>query len=333
MLGLLTYVQHLAKEFKMPNNASALVAYGSYTSDGNARTIEIPPGVDHFVLRNRTDWGDTTAITNVQSEFQRGMDAGSANGFTQAVTTNILSSEAVTSGGFTLIDTSSDTLLGPELSLTAITNADPPVASIGDTSSLSDGDIVRIYNSATAQQIAGYDFTIDNIVSNTSFELIYMTAPGSVGGATTARRLAFDYNWYPRRRFITDVTIGTTTEVQLSVTHDYVVGAKVRFSVSADYGMTELDGLQGQVTAINTTTNTITVDIDSSSFTAFSFPSDTTADAGVTPAHIVPVGEVSTILTEASQSAFFKGIRIGASVCGPNTSVMDWWAFKADVNI
>lgn len=317
----------------MPNNASALVAYGSYTSDGNARTIEIPPGIDHFVLRNRTDWGDATAVTNVQSEYFRGQADASAQGLTQAVTTNILSSNNVTTNGFTLIDTSADTLLGPALSLTAITNADPPVASIADTSSLADGDIVRIYNSATAKQIAGYDFSIDNIVTNTSFELIYMTAPGSVGGATSAKRLAFDLNWYPRRRFITGVTTGTTTEVQLSVTHDYVVGAKVKFHVSSDYGMTQLDGLEGEVTAVNTTTNTITVDINSSAFTAFSFPSSATAAAGVTPAHVVPVGEVSTILTDASQNVAFRGIRIGSNVCGPTSAVMDWWAFKADVNI
>ena len=317
----------------MPNNASALVAYGSYTSDGNARTLEIQPGIDHFVLRNRTDWGDTTAVTNVQSEYFRGQADGSAQGLTQAVTTNILSSNNVTTNGFTLIDSSSDTLLGGALTLTDITNADPPVASIADTSSLANGDIVRIYNSATAVQIAGYDFSIDNIVTNTSFELIYMTAPGSVGGATSAKRLAFDLNWYPRRRFITGVTTGTTTEVQLSVTHDFVVGSKVSFRVPSAYGMTQLNNLTGQVTAINTTTNTITVDINSSAFTAFAFPSSATAAAGVTPAHVVPVGEVSTILTSASQSAAFRGIRIGSNVCGPNNAVMDWWAFKADVNI
>lgn len=317
----------------MPNNASSLIAYGSYVSDAAARTIEIPPGVDYFLLRNRTDWGDTTAVTNIQSEYFRGMTDGTAYGMNQTVTTNVLASNNVTSGGFTLIDSAADTLLGPALSLTAITNADPPVASIASTSGLADGDIVRIYNSATAKQIAGYDFTIDNIVTNTSFELIYMTAPGSVGGATSAKRLNFDYNWYPRRRFITGVTTGSTTEVQLSVTHDFVVGSYVTFSVSSDYGMTQLNGVTAQVTAVNTTTNTITVDVNSSSFTAFSFPSSATAAAGVTPAHVVPAGEVATILTNASRSAAFRGVNIGASVVGPNAATMDWWAFKADVNI
>ena len=317
----------------MPNNASALVAYGSYVSDAAARTIEIPPGLDYFVLRNRTDWGDTTAVTNVKSEWQRGMADASAYGWTQAVTTNILSSEAVSAGGFTMVDSSSDTLLGAALSLTAITDAAPPVASIASTTGLATGNIVRIYNSATAKQIAGYDFSIDNIVTDTSFELIYMTAPGSVGGATSAKKLAFDLNWYPKKRYITGVTTGTTTVIQLSVTHNYVVGQIVSFRVPTAYGMTQLDNKQGQITAINTTTNTITVNINSSAFTAFAFPTSAVAAGGVTPAHVVPVGETSTILTAASRSAFFRGINIGASVVGPSSATMDWWAFKADVNI
>lgn len=317
----------------MPNNASSLVAYGSYVSDAAARTIEIPPGVDYFLLRNRTDWGDTTAVTNIQSEYFRGMNDATAYGFNQTVTSNVLASNNVTSGGFTLVDSSSDPLLGSALSLTAITNAAPPVASIASTAGLANGDIVRISNSATAKQIAGYDFTIDNIVANTSFELIYMTAPGSVGGATTAKKLAYDYNWYPRRRFITGVTTGASTEIQMSVTHDFVVGSNVTFFISPEYGMTQLNGVTAQVTAVNTTTNTITVNVNSSSFTAFSFPSSATAATGVTPAHVVPAGEVSTILTNASRSTFFRGINIGASVVGPNAATMDWWAFKADVNI
>lgn len=323
----------------MPNNASSLVAYGSYTNASTAvpRTIEIPPGVDYFMLRNRTDWGDTTAVTNVQSEFQRGQTPGTAQGWTQAVTTNVLSSNAVTTQGFTFLD-SYDDAPGAQLSFSAITNALPPVVSSAATTGLTNLDIVRIYNSTTAKQINGYDFTINNLVANTSFELIFMDSPGSVGGTGNYRRIPFDLNWYPRRRLITKVaSSGTSTVVTLSVTHTYVVGEKVQFKVPSQYGMTQLNNLVGEITAVNTGTtnadNTITVNIDSSAFTAFAFPSSATAALGATPAQVVPYGEVATILTAASENAGFRGVHIGANVVGPNSATMDWWAFKADVNI
>jgi len=318
----------------MPNNASALVAYGSYTSDGAARTIEISPGVDHFFLRNRTDWGNSGAVTNIQSEFQRGQTQGTAQGWTQlsGSPTNGLTTSAVTTAGFSFIDSYADDP-GAQLSFSAITNADPPVVSSAATTGLSNGDIVRIYNSATAKQLNGYDFTIGSLSANTSFELTYMTAPGSVGGAGNYRRIPFDLNWYPRRRLITGVTTGSTTEIALSVTHTYVVGEKVQFKVSSAYAMTQLNNLVGTITAVTAATNTITVDIDSSAFTAFAFPSSAVAALGATPAQVIPWGESATILTAASKNAGFRGVQIGSNVVGANSAVMDWWAFKADVVI
>lgn len=313
------------------NNASSLIAYGSYVSDGNARTIEIQPGVDYFILKNRTDWGDTTAVTNVMSEYQRGMNPGTGYGWTQTVTTNALASNAITSGGFTFLDSTDDS---PDAALTAsgITNAAPPVVTVASTATLTDNDIVRVYASTGALQISTYDFTI-NVLNGTTFSLLYMPAPGSAASAAQIRRIPFDVASYPRNRLITAVTAGVTTEVQMSVTHGFVVGQIVSFVVPSVFGMTQLDGLQGQITAINTTTNTITVDIDSSGFTAFAFPTSAVAALGFTPAQVIPLGEVATILTGASRSTGFRGINLGANVVGPNAATMDWWAFKADVNV
>lgn len=322
----------------MPNNASSLIAYGSYTNADTAvpRTIEIPPGVDYFIVRNRTSWGQASAVTSIQSEFQRGQTPGTAQTWDQSGA-KALSSNAVTSGGITFLD-SYDDAPGAQLSFSAITNADPPVVSSAATTGLTNLDIVRIYNSTTAKQINGYDFTINNLNDNTDFELIFMTAPGSVGGTGNYRRIPYDLNWYPRRRLITGVSSsGTSTVVQLSVTHTYVVGEKVQFKVPSVYGMTQLNNLVGTITAINTATttsgNTITVDIDSSAFTAFAFPSSAVAALGATPAQVIPYGESATILTAASENAGFRGVHLGSNVVGANSAVMDWWAFKADVNI
>lgn len=63
----------------------------------------------------------------------------------------------------------------------------------------------------------------------------------------------------------------------MTVGHGMIVGQKVKLSVPAEYGMAEINGLEGNVTAINTTNNTITLDIDSSSFSAFAFPATAAA--------------------------------------------------------
>ena len=70
----------------------------------------------------------------------------------------------------------------------------------------------------------------------------------------------------------------------LFVDHGYKVGSQIRFSVSSSFGMTEINGLVGNVVAVDTvtgTTNTFTVDIDSTNFTTFAFPTSAVANQGV----------------------------------------------------
>ena len=232
--------------------------------------------------------------------------------------------------GITPVDYS-DPTLGAAVAITAITNATPAVASTATTVSV--GDIVRVYGTTGMLQIGGYDFTVTAVNVNVTQTFGYLPAAG-FGAAATAgfyKKLSpYDLQFYPRKRYITAITQAAAgAVVTLSVTHGYVVGQKIRFHVGSAYGMTQIDKLIGTITAINTTTNTITVDIDSSAFTAFAFPTSAVyAATKPTPAHIVPVGEVSTILTGAVDNVGYRGVYLGTSVVGANTNVMQWRAFK-----
>jgi hypothetical protein len=121
----------------------------------------------------------------------------------------------------------------------------------------------------------------------------------------------------------------------MSVTHGFTVGQAVRIKVPAAYGMTEIDNLIGNITAISTANNTITVDIDSSTFTAFAFPA--TADVPFTPALVVPVGMDATgstanSLDDATDNVSFLGIELGAGIDGPagsSSDVIYWRAGKS----
>ena len=69
------------------------------------------------------------------------------------------------------------------------------------------------------------------------------------------------------------------------------VGMKVSFRIPSIFGMQEMNGLTGTVTAVNTSTtvNSFTVDIDSSAFSAFTFPAN--GNQPFSPAVVVPAGE------------------------------------------
>jgi hypothetical protein len=90
-------------------------------------------------------------------------------------------------------------------------------------------------------------------------------------------------NYYPHRRLITALTNAIRPTVTFSVAHGYVVGQILSFRVPSDFGMFQINQLQGQVLTVPDTTS-VTVDIDTSSWDAFSVPVSTSqADAACLP--------------------------------------------------
>lgn len=303
---------------------------GYFTSTGSTVRIPIRSSVDYFEVVNFTQAATQQATGRVvRSEWQRGFATGAALNWTKTNSTNAMNYDDVTSGGFSLVDTSTVTY-GASLAFTAISDATPPVVSANPTTGLLDGDVVRIFTTAAAgaYQLAGLDFTIDNLVTNTSFELIYMVSAGDAApGAGTFRKVNNDPMYYPRRRYITNITQATSAVVTLSVTHGYVVGEKVQFIVPLEYDMTQMNGLIGEITAIDTSLNTITVNIDTSGFTAFDWPRAT--DVPFNFAQVVPVGEIPTIISAATDNQSVLAMQLGSNVVGSNGDVLYWRAWKS----
>jgi len=312
---------------------------GSFTSAGVAVNLSLPAGYQDFRLINITDIGSSAANTNVmRAEGTSLMPAGSAylNLKTNGAATLQLES-MITSGGFTFVDDSASAPLSAAVAITGITNATPPVVSTASTAGLSNSDVVRITNSTGQLNIAGMDFTIGALIANTSFSLAFMTAPGAAGTAGFWRRVPFDPRYYPVRRFITNISAASQAIVTMSVTHGFTVGQDVRLIVPSGFGMVQANGLLGRIVAIgaadaNGFTNTITVDIDTSSFTAFAFPSSAVAALGVTFPQVVPVGEaavgsVANSLDDATRNVSFRGVIIGTGVQSSG-SLYQWFATR-----
>ena len=316
-----------------------IIQQGRFTSDGTAKVLQVRSDIDWMEVINYTIADDDTQTTAVGVAYywQRGManDTGIEYKKSNAANASQMIT-ALASGGFTLEDSSSDPVLAA-VAVTSTTNATQPVVATGDTSGLVAGDVVRLVNITNAANLGSIDFQIDTVVSNTSFRIANALA-NAPGAGTTGfyRKIKFDPQFYPRRRYLANVTAASNAVVTTTVDHGYTVGQEVRFSVSAPYDMVELDGLRGTITAV--TTSTFTVDIDSSAFTTFAFPVN--GDVPFTPAQVVPLGEDTGVaransvdeLADATDNVSYIGMRLAAgadSPAGENSEVVYWRAGKS----
>lgn len=316
---------------------------GSFTSDGTIKNISLPSGYNSFEMINISDIGSTAANTNVmRAQGTSAMSAGSAyySPKTSGAATNALE-VTTTTGGFTFVADSGSTAIGGSVALngTEINRANPAVADTGDTSNLVAGSsVVRLYSTTGMLQVAGMDFTVGTIVTNTSFQLKYLNNTGFAADATSGsyRIINATDRFYPKSRYITAITKASSAVITLSVTHGFTAGQAVRIVVPAAFGMTEIDGLLGNITAVSTANNTITVDIDSTSFSTFAFPTSATAATGVTFAQVVPVGETANgtyanSLDDATDNQSFTGVQIGTTV--QTSGVLYQWFARKGVSV
>lgn len=322
---------------------NTIIQQGRFTSDGTAKTLAVRSDIDWMRVYNTTiaAASQTTAV-GVEYYWQRGFPAGAKWTYFKSNAANAANlSQYITSNGFTLLDTSGSPLASLNATITAVSAASIPVASNSGTNGLAAGDVVRFTNISGAQQLGGFDFTVGhNTLTTGTFSLDYMSQ--IVAGTTGSwRKINFDPLFYPRRRTVTKITQASSAVVTLSVTHGYKVGQQVRFVVPAAYGMTEIDGLLGTITAVDTTLasgNTITVDIDSSSFTAFAFP--LTADVPFSAAEVIPVGEdtaqaISSVVdpyTDATVNNGLIGMKLVGGASNPggaSSDVLYWVAGKS----
>lgn len=317
-----------------------IIAQGSFTSDGTSKLLQLRQGVDWMFVRNRSiaTSAQTTAV-GCEYWWQVGYPDNAKTSYFKSNAANAANLiQYLTTGGFTYVDSTLN-LVGPlNATITAVSNAAIPVVSNSGTNGLAAGDVVRIIDVTGAQQLGGIDFTVGyNTLTTGTFSLDY--APQIVAGTTGSwRKVNFNSMFYPRARVITKITQATQAVVTFSVTHGYQVGQKITFSIPSGYGMTELNGLTGTVVAVDTTTttgNSVTVDINTSAFTAFAWP--LTAAGPFGRALAAPAGENTAValqnglssLDDAYVNTGYIGMLLAGGANNPggaNGNVIDWIA-------
>jgi hypothetical protein len=334
------------------------VLTGSFTSLGTQINLVLPSGYSEFKMTNITDIGSAAANTNVMvAEGTSLMPAGSAiyQLKTNGAATLQIPSMTLTNG-FTFVADSDNGTPGPLIPLTAagntISQAAPAVVLTGNTAGLIAGvSLVRLINTVGMENIASMVFTVGAIVNNVSFTLQNLDTSGVVGGfganATNGsyRAIPFPTMFSPRYHYITNISLAAQARITMSVTHGLTVGQAVRILVPAGWGTTQMNGLLGTVTAIGQAdvsgfTNTIDVNINSSAFTAFTFPTSAVAAGGIGFAQVVPVGEtavntlalpVGNVLDDRTLNVSFRGIQIGTTV--QTTGKLYQWIAKQGLTV
>jgi len=308
--------------------AETEIMVGAYVSDGTYKVLQLPTDVHYFQIQNYTQYSSAANPGVVKrAEWFLGMPDNYYLGVKN--TDGAATDESVlgTTGGFRWLESQPNNLEAAKTA-TAITKASPPVVSV-TAHGYEVGDTVLATGSTGMLQIAGMEFTVTVLDSANTFSIGYLDASGFAAAATAGsfRRVSTPPMFAPRRKFITAITKAASAVVTLSVTHGYQVGEKIRFNVPAALGMVEMNDLIGEITAISTANNTVTVNIDSQTFTTFVFPASATVP--FTHAQTVPVGEIASVLTGATENEGFRALRIGGTVDGVNLDHMKWVALKS----
>lgn len=310
----------------MATNTTTL--QGTFTGTGGPVFIPFVSGIDWLQVYNLTQMNASpNPHAGIQWYWQRQMIAGSGIEYFNTAGTQVLNAAFVTPAFF-LYDSTNPPQNAPVV-IAAGTNAVQPVFTTGTTTNLFTGSIVRVTNLATTPNLNGYDFSIDTIIPATSFRVknALANAPGAVTGAGFYQLISsfgptpqtnVPY-WYPSNRRIVNITQANPAVITTSVDSAYIAGQAIRLAVPPQFGMTQADSLVVNVISVNG--GNITVNLDTTGFTAFKFPLNTVYP--FTPAQCVPVGEETdqfsnpNLLDDATINTGQTGIVLMGGINGP----------------
>jgi hypothetical protein len=344
----------------------------NYTNPGTPVAVNIPmtDKPDWIFVKDLTNYGSANAAASVMAEWYSGMAQGSWLNMGQTANatpaSRVLYPNQGTTGGFTFVDQSNPPIFAKE-AITAI-DGSTFVVSTGATD-ISVGDYVRLINVAGALELTGFLYQVTAVNSGTSVTLgmaaTAATAKGSTYGNGTTGFLQKVYPgfMYPALRQVMFISQATQAKVYFARANDFTPGELVDFQIPTPYGMTQLSNLTATPSAgptgnppgaarvlvvTNTATeSSITIDYDTTGFTAFTYPSSANFKLGASPptcfpagSGVVPLNGSATIpqsppgtnLQDAFDNHAQYVMNLGTNVVGAASANMVVMAFKADFN-
>ena len=336
--------------------AETIIQSDSFTSNGRRKVIKIRSGIDKFEVWNLTNADAQTDDEGIYFLWKRGFPTAIANQRTGGIRQmnadgdgHLVQDVMVFPNGFKLIDNNVEVSFTPVLTVaglafTGMTDAASPVVSAANAGTeIQVGDVVRFSQTApvygvigtSAANMLGMDWQVGAINAGVSFTLsaVLANAPGVTAPTGTYRRVN-DLPLY-RNYWLANVTQAVQPTVSFTTDHYFEVGDQFRFHVNyAPYGMLELDGLVATVVSVPST-STVTIDIDTTGFTAFAFPTATQVIASIVAkesynwASVVPLIDNNTIAMVLLTGNAAAAADFAQNPAGTSGDVMFWEAGKS----
>ena len=337
-----------------------------------AQNIPMTAKPDWVFVKDTTNWGaQNTAANPIYSEWFSGMASGSYLALGQPSSTGAgvttYASQGA-SGGFTFINQS----MPPTFTKVAVTtvNGTTFVVATGTTTGINVGDLVRLINIVGGQQVSGPTlYQVTAVSAGVSITLGYAASAASAGLVVANATTGFYQKVYPSPFYPTTLPVAYITQATQAVVYffrqnPYTVGELVDFQIPVPYGMTQLSNLTAnsgsgalssnpsgaaRVLSVtnSTTVSSITIDVNTTGFTAFQFPTSAAFAGGASPAVCIPAGSgvvplngsatipaspPGTNLLDAFDNRAQYVMNIGTSAVGVASANMQVFAFKADFN-
>lgn len=293
------------------------IAAGSFVADGLPKNLPFAGQPDIVRLYYQgNDSGDIwTGATGTKEAFwNRNMPNGSAM-LTVGVASNDQKSFITAAVGTGVSYYNPEwSKLGPVKVGTAISQANPAVVTCAVAHGLLTGDQVLLSNSTGMLQIAGMYFQITKI-DDFNFSLNGLDSSIPFSGPATAvqfRKILFPGIWQPQSCLITNISRAADAVITTSVDHGYKVGQLIYLAVAPQFGMVQASGKISRIKAV--TANTMTIDLDTSSYTAFAFP--LTGAGPFDFPNLSNYGTDSSLVLNAYRNDAVAGVYLGSAVCG-----------------
>lgn len=288
------------------------IARGKFTSTGAAQVIQLPfvPGYVEFINYTAANTAATSQnIVSAKWNVDMGQGYAVIEGYNA---TPALIYDTVTSNGISTFSGGQLLQFGTTLNISGITKANPAVVTTTANHGLASGDVVvfqGLYQSSTTgmPQINGIPFTV-TVTGATTFTIPWntnqsnYTALSGSPSTATVKKVLYPYLYFPGDAFISNITTGTTTTIDTTCAHNFVVGQEVAIRIPSAWGTTQLNSLPNTTTpgspiygyVISVTDyNTVVVNIDSSAYTAFN-SNQAFSTGGFSFPQICAVGDVNT---------------------------------------
>jgi hypothetical protein len=365
-----------------------ILSQGTFTQGTTAvaQTIVVPSGTDFLNVYNYTQ-ASGTAGNGYKFYWQLGM--GTTGIVDSSGTAHAVSAGVTVANAFVIYNPNSPTtysLNNGSTGVTGFTAANPAVVTVGATTGMPAGTVVRFTSLNTNQSAYnGIEFSVGyGTLTGTTFSVDYLNSTGStpatagnfrvigfpVMGPTGLGIITSNGLFYPRTRYITNISAAASAVITLSVQHNYSVGQEIRLSLpggTAVWGdFANLDNYSNTNVSSSTTPNsyiitavdnalgvghnTITINANTTGFGVASgnlspwYPVFAVPLSAFTQAQVVPFGEDTATalaqvpplssLGDSVQNVGFLGMTLSAGAllpAGVASDVVYWQAGKSSL--